>query len=47
MKSELDRRLTFLDWSLNRSLDRLHGELLMKLRTMARSVGQTTRVDRL
>lgn len=47
MKSELERRLAFLEWSFGRSLDRLHDELLAKLETMARSTGQRTRTDRL
>ncbi len=32
---------------INTDLDRLHDELLAKLRTMARSTGQRTRVDRI
>lgn len=39
--------LVALRWKIDRDLDRLHDELLAKLRTMARSVGQRTRADRL
>ena len=39
---DLDR----LQRRLNAAIDKLHDELLAKLRTMARSVGQRTRAGR-
>lgn len=36
-----------LEWRINRALDAIHEEALMKLRTLARSTGQRTRADRL
>ena len=47
MNPEIDYRLWSLEAAFNARLDRLHDELLAKLRTMAKSVGQRTRVDRL
>lgn len=46
MNPEIDYRLWALEAGLNVKLDKLHNELLAKLRTMARSVGQRTRTDR-
>ena len=46
MNPEIDYRLWSLKAGFNLKLDRLHNELLAKLRTMARSVGQRTRTDR-
>jgi hypothetical protein len=42
----INEMLIELEAEINANLDRLHDELLAKLRTMARSVGQRTRVDR-
>ena len=39
MNPEIDYRLRQLEAGLNARLDRLHDELLAKLRTMAKSVG--------
>ena len=47
MNPEIDYRLWSLKAGFNLNLDRLHDELLAKLRTMARSTGQLMRVDRL
>ena len=47
MNPEIDYRLWSLKAGFNLKLDRLHDELLAKLRTMARSTGQAMRVDRL
>ena len=47
MNPEIDYRLWQLEAAFNARLDRLHDELLAKLRTMARSTGQAMRVDRL
>jgi hypothetical protein len=46
MNGEIKGRFSALELMFNIRLDRLHDELLAKLRTMARSVGQRTRVDR-
>lgn len=46
MTPQLELRLVLLANNFDASLDRLHDELLAKLRTMARSVGQRTRMDR-
>lgn len=43
----INEMLIKLESDLNAHLDRLHDELLAKLRTMARQTGQFTRVDRL
>lgn len=42
MSNDIRNLLDALVWKLNRDLDRLHDELLAKLRTMARSTGQRT-----
>lgn len=47
MSNEIRNLLDALAWKFNRDLDRLHDELLAKLRSMAKSVGQRTRVDRI
>ena len=47
MNEEIKRMLANLDGRLNAALDKLHDELLAKLRSMAKSTGQRTRVDRL
>jgi len=47
MNEVIEQRLLDLEWQLWRDLDRLHDELLAKLESMARSVGQRTRSDRL
>lgn len=47
MNEEIKRMLANLDGRLNAAIDKLHDELLAKLRTMARSTGQLMRVDRL
>jgi len=47
MNEVIEQRLLDLEWLLWRDLDRLHEKLLAELRTMARSVGQRTRGDRL
>ena len=47
MSNEIRNLLDALAWKFNRDLDRLHDELLAKLRSMAKSTGQRTRVDRL
>lgn len=41
-----DEKLIALEWRIWRDLDKLHDELLAKLRSMARSTGQRLRVDR-
>ncbi|MCR4303701.1 MAG: hypothetical protein NUV63_05670 [Gallionella sp.] len=46
MTNEIRNLLDAMAWTLNRDLDRLHDELLAKLRSMARSTGQRTRADR-
>jgi hypothetical protein len=43
----INEMLIELEAEINANLDRLYDELLAKLRTMARSVGQRTRADRL
>jgi hypothetical protein len=47
MNPEIDWRLWRLSSDINSRLDKIHDELLAKLRFMAKSTGQTTRVDRL
>ena len=47
MNHEIENALTNLACDITIKLDRLHDELLAKLRSMARSVGQKTSVDRL
>ena len=47
MSNEIENALTNLACDITIKLDRLHDELLAKLRTMARSTGQRTRADRL
>ena len=42
-----EEKLAALEWKLWNALDKLHDELLAKLRSMAKSTGQRTRVDRL
>jgi hypothetical protein len=46
MNDDINQRLWQLRLDIEGRLDRLHDELLAKLRTMARSVGQRTRTDR-
>ena len=45
--NSIEYQLSQLRVKIENDLDRLHNELLAKLRTMAKSVGQRTRVDRL
>lgn len=40
------KRLVELHWKIDRELDVIHDESLAKFRTLARSTGQLTRVDR-
>jgi len=47
MSDEINQRLLDLEWRIWRDLDELHDKLLAELAWMARSVGQSTRVDRL
>ena len=47
MNDDTEHKLWQLRVKIEAGLDRLHDELLAKLRTMAKSVGQRTRVDRL
>jgi hypothetical protein len=47
MNPDIEFRLFKLDHELNKALDALHELLLERLRSMARSTGQLTRVDRL
>lgn len=47
MNHEIENALTNLACDITIKLDRLHDELLAKLRTMARRTGQATRADRL
>ncbi len=47
MNREISQRLDDLRHDINTRLDHLHDELLAKLRSMAKSVGQRTRVDRI
>lgn len=47
MSNEIRNLLDAMAWKLNHDLDRLHDELLAKLRSMAKSVGQRTRADRM
>jgi hypothetical protein len=47
LSNEIRNLLDTMAWKINRDLDRLHDDLLAKLRTMARSTGQRTRADRL
>ena len=47
MNHEIENALTNLACDITIKLDRLHDELLAKLRSMAKSVGQRTRVDRI
>ena len=42
----IEEMLIELEWRIERELDRIHDELLAKLRWMARSHGQRTRIDR-
>lgn len=44
MKPEIGFRLMALEAEINAALDALHAHLLARLRTMARSTGQRTRV---
>lgn len=46
MTIKTDLQLIHLEANLNAALDRLHDELLARLETMARSVGQKLRVNR-
>ena len=46
MSPEISKLLDDLQRDINAQLDLLHDELLAKLRFMARSFGQQTRVDR-
>lgn len=46
MNHEIENALTNLACDITIKLDRLHDELLAKLRTMARRTGQATRADR-
>ncbi len=46
MLDETEHQLRQLRVKIDKDLDRLHDELLAKLRSMAKSVGQRTRVDR-
>lgn len=47
MNDDTEHKLWQLRVKIEAALDRLHDELLAKLRTMARSTGQLMRVDRL
>ena len=47
MNDDTEHKLWQLRVKIEAALDRLHDELLAKLRTMARSTGQAMRVDRL
>ena len=47
MTNETETALANLACDITIRLDRLHDELLAKLRTMARQTGQFTRLDRL
>lgn len=42
-----EQKIADLELKIHRALDKLHDELLAKLRSMAKSTGQRTRVDRL
>ncbi len=46
MSNDIEYQLRQLRVKIEKDLDRLHDELLAKLRSMAKSVGQRTRVDR-
>lgn len=46
MKSELLMQLAELAMKFSAELDRIHDETLAKFRSLARSTGQRTRVDR-
>lgn len=45
--NSIEYQLSQLRVKIENDLDRLHNELLAKLRTMARRTGQATRVDRI
>lgn len=45
--NSIEYQLSQLRVKIEKDLDRLHDELLAKLRSMAKSVGQRTRVDRI
>lgn len=45
--NSIEYQLNQLRVKIEKDLDRLHDELLAKLRKMARQTGQFTRVDRL
>lgn len=47
LPAEIEARFKRLEAWLNGQLDRIHAETLAKFRTLARSTGQRTRVDRL
>lgn len=44
--NDVERRLHQLSIKIEISLDRIHDEALAKLRKLARSTGQRTRIDR-
>ena len=46
MSNDIEYQLRQLRVKIEKDLDRLHDELLAKLRSMAKSVGQRTRADR-
>ena len=46
-RAKIDAMFTVLEQEINAVLDRIHDEALVKLRSMARSTGQRTRVDRM
>lgn len=47
MTAQINAYLYDLEAYINTELDRIHDEALAKFRTLARSTGQRTRVDRL
>jgi hypothetical protein len=47
MTPEIGFRLMALEAEFNAALDKIHDALLAQLRSMAKSVGQRTRVDRM
>lgn len=46
MSDDIEHRLWQLRTKIEAELDRIHDETLAKFRTLARSTGQLTRVDR-
>lgn len=47
MSNEIRNLLDAMAWRFNAALDRIHDETIANFRSLAKSTGQRTRVDRL